>query len=164
LLDSLIAFARDDWAGVLAHSGGVPHLEFFALRALGELGRVEEMTAAFAAWQPYVRGRELALWRLMVLACAGRIGGVHAMLRRQARFLRPDRAAYWSFVAASTAGVADESRSALAHAADASDDESFRRTAQRRLAAALPEAGPALSPPAAAVIAAIEAAAGHRTL
>jgi hypothetical protein len=163
LLDALVALARNDWAGVLDHSRDAPVLYGYEVRALGELGRVEDLISAFAALHPKPRGRELELYRLVVLAFAGRVDAVRTLLRQKARFLPPDRAAYWAFVAASAAGVAEGSRDALTRLAGDSDDESFRLAAQRHLAAALPAAPPALSPGATAVIAEIEAAVGcHR--
>jgi hypothetical protein len=109
---------------------------------------------------PRPPGRELDLCRLNALAFAGRVDGVRTLLQGRLRFLRPEVAAYWSFIAATVAGTSDDSRSALAAYARQSDDESFRRAAQRHLAAAVPSASPALSPASSAAIAEIEAAVG----
>src|SRR5262249_22702225 len=133
-------------------------LKGYEMRALAELGRVDEMIAAFAALRPEPRGRDLDKCWLIALAFSGRVDGVRTLLQGRLRFLRPATAAYWSFIAASAAGISDDSRRALAEHARQSDDESFRRAAQRRLAAALPSAGPILSPGSTAAIAEIEAA------
>jgi hypothetical protein len=110
--------------------------------------------------QPKPRRRDLDQIWLTVLAFAGRVDAVRVLLRGKLRFVRPEKAAYWSFIAADAAGVADESRRALAEHARESDDEAFRRAAQRHLAA--PPARQTLSPAATAAIAQIEAALPHR--
>ena len=157
LLDSQAALARDDWAAVLDHSRGVPELKGYEIRALGELGHAEKMIAAFAGWQPKPRGRELDLYRLSVLAYAGRVDGVRTLVEGKLRFLRPERAAYFSFIAANAAGISDDSRRALTDHARKSEDEAFRRAAQRHLAAGRPAASPTgLSASSNAVIAEIE--------
>ncbi len=163
VLDCCAAMARDDWTSVLAQSRGVPALKWYELRALGELGHVDEMIAAFLRWRPKPRGGDLAQCWLYILAFAGRREGVRALLQQKLRFMTADTTAYWCFVAASTAGVADGSRQALADHARASDDGSFRRAAQRRLAAAVRPAAPILSPGSSAVVADIERALGGPT-
>lgn len=160
VIDCSAAAVRDDWASVLGLARGVPGWTMYEIRALGELGRVEEMIAVFAAMQPKPRRRDLDQIWLTVLAFAGRVDAVRVLLRGKLRFVRPEKAAYWSFIAADAAGVADESRRALAEHARESDDEAFRRAAQRHLAA--PPARQTLSPAATAAIAQIEAALPHR--
>src|SRR5262249_48355046 len=94
LLHCSIAMTRAGWAGVLDRSRGMPSLTQYYIRALGELGRVEDMIAAFATWRPKpLRGHELDECRLTVLAFAGRVEGVRALLRRKLRFLRAETAA-----------------------------------------------------------------------
>ena len=160
ILDCATAWAQDDWTGVLDHSRDVPELKGYEIRALAELGRVEETIAAVAAVAPKPPGRELDHCWLIALASAGRVDCVRTLLQGKLRFLRPDVATYWSFIAATAAGLSDDSRLALADYARQSDDESFRRAAQRHLAAAVPSARPALSPAAVAALAEIEAALG----
>ncbi len=77
--------------------------------------------------------------------------------------MRPELAAFWSFIAAAAAGVADDSRRTLADHARGSDDESFRRTAQRHLAAAPSVSPPTLSANSTAIIGEIESALGRPT-
>jgi hypothetical protein len=161
ILDCATASARDDWTGVLDHSHEVPELKAYEIRALAELGRVDEMIAAVATVSPRPPGRELDLCRLNALAFAGRVDGVRTVLQGRLRFLRPEVAAYWSFIAATAAGLSNDTRSALAAYARHSDDESFRRAAQRHLTAAVPSASPVLSPASIAAIAEIEAAVGR---
>jgi hypothetical protein len=160
ILDCATAWAHDDWTGVLDHSRDVPELKGYEIRALAELGRVDETIAAIATLWPKPRGRDLDHCGLIALAVAGRIDGVRTLLQGKLRFVRPDVVAYWSFIAATAAGVSDDSRGALEACARQSDDEWFRRAAQRHLAAAVPSASPTLSPASAAAIAEIEAALG----
>jgi hypothetical protein len=160
ILDCAAAFARDDWARVLDTSRDVPELKGYEIRALAELGRVDEVIAAVATLRPKPRGRELDHCWLIALAFAGRVDGVRALLRGKLRFLGPHTAAYWSFIAATAAGVSDDTRRALADHARQSDDESFRRAAQRHLATAVPSASPALSPGSTAALAEIAASLG----
>jgi hypothetical protein len=159
-LDCVTAWARGDLTGVLDYSRDVPELRGYEIRALAELGRVDEMITAFAALRPRPRGRQLDLYRLIALAFAGRVDGVRTLVQGKLRSMRPEAAAYLSFIAATAAGLSDDSRRALTDHARESDDESFRRAAQRHLAAAVPSASPSLSPASVAAIAEIEAALG----
>jgi hypothetical protein len=161
-LDCATAFARDDWAGVLETSRDVPELKGYEIRALAELGRVDEVIAAITTLRPTPRNRELAHCWLIALAFAGRVDGVRALLQGKLRFLGPHTAAYWSFIAATAAGVSNDTRRVLADHARQSDDEWFRRAAQRHLAAAVPSASPALSPASTAALDEIEASLGLR--
>jgi hypothetical protein len=160
VLDCTTAWARADWTGVVDHSREAPELKGYEILALAELGRVDDMIAALATLRPTPRGRDLDQCWLIALAFAGRVDGVRTLLRGRLQFFRPAMAAYWSFIAATAAGISDDSRRALADYARESADESFRRAAQRHLAAALPSTRPTLSPGSDAVIAAIEGALG----
>jgi hypothetical protein len=162
ILDCAAAFARADWTGILDHSRDVPELKGYEIRALAELGRVDELIAAVTTLRPKPRGRDLDHCWLIALAFAGRVGGVRALLEGKLRFLAPHTAAYWSFIAATAAGVSDDTRRVLADHARQSDDESFRRAAQRHLAAAVASASPTLSPTSTAALAEIEASLGLR--
>ena len=157
VLDCATAFVRDDWAAVLEHSRDVPDLKGYEIRALAELGRLDELIAAVTALRPKLRGRDLDHCWLIALAFAGRVDGVRTLLCGEFRFFRPDTAAYWSFIAATAAGVADDSRRILVDYARQSDDEAFRRAAERHLSATLPAAAPILSDGSMAVIAEIDA-------
>jgi hypothetical protein len=142
-LNCSILVAQDDWMGVLTQmrsmSGAKPML-WLEIRALGELGRVEEMAMTYAI---AVAESSLALsdslWcRLYVLAFTGRVDAVDSLLNRQLRSLSSERKAYWKFIACQAAGAHDEEvRRHLETAADAADNETFRRAARRHLGAPL---------------------------
>lgn len=146
-LNCWILVAEDDWTGVLSqlHSMSdakpMPSLE---IRALGELGRVEDMamTYAIAVAESSLAFNDLPFCRLYVLAFTGRIDAVQSLLSRQLRSLSPERKAYWTFIACQAAGKHDEeARGRLESAADAADDETFRRAARRHLDASLATEG-----------------------
>ncbi len=159
LLDQWTAAARDDWASVLQQSRGAAEEPFLEVRALGELGRLDDMVAAYAKRQWRLDRTRLPFCRLYVLAFSGRRDSVRALLKRQMRFLAPDRKAYWAAIAAQAADSDDtEPRRALAQFAGTSEDETFRRAAARHLAAPARGAAVALSPGSLATIARIEAA------
>jgi hypothetical protein len=108
--------------------------------ALGELGRVEEMAMTYAIAVAESRlEREDFLWcRLFVLAFTGHVDGVQSLLSHQLRSLSSERKTYWTFIACQAAGTHDEeARRRLEAAADAANDETFRRAARRHLGAPL---------------------------
>ena len=95
-LDIWIALARDDWAGVLARLQGAPSLQWLAIFALGELGRLDEMVSAYTLAQRRLDRTRLLLSRLYVLAFSGRRDGVCALLRGKLRFLTAELKAFWT--------------------------------------------------------------------
>jgi hypothetical protein len=140
-LNYWILVAQDDWMGVLTQlrSMGAKPMAGLEIRALGELGRVEEMamTYAIAVAESTLAPNDF-LCRLFVLAFTGRVEGVQSLLGRQLRSVRSERKAYWTFIACQAAGKDDEeARRGLQAAADATDDETFRRAARRHLDASL---------------------------
>ena len=142
-LNRSILIAQDDWMGVLAQvrsAGDAKQMVRLEIRALGELGRVEEMamTYAMAVAESVVNFGDVFFCRLFVLAFTGRVDAVHSLLSRQLRSLSSERKAYWTFIACQAAGAHDEeARRHLQSAADAADDETFRRAARRHLDASL---------------------------
>jgi hypothetical protein len=159
LLNCCIPSAQGDWGGVLGQvrSTGIPSLKWLEIRALGELGHLDEMITAYASAASVLPARDLAFFRLYVLAFSGRTDGVRALLSRRLRFLRPRAKAYWIFVAGQAAGTHDEdARRVLESCVRTTDDESFRRTAQRHLDAGPTPGGVALSAESRATVAAIE--------
>jgi len=142
LLNCFIPMAQDDWAAVLGQvrSGGATSaMKRFEIRALGELGSIEEMIAnfAYASAELTLRSHDLLLCRLYVLAFSGRVDGVRSLLTRELRFLSPRGKAYYTFIACKAAGTLDEeTRSRLESAVQADDDETFRKSARRHLDAA----------------------------
>jgi hypothetical protein len=143
VLNCSIFVAQDDWLGVLTQvrsMGDAKPMAWLEVRALGELGRVEEMamTHAIAVAESVLKPSDVLSCRLFVLAFTGRVEGVRSLLSRQLRSLRSERKAYWTFIACQAAGAHDEeARRRLQAAADATDDETFRRAARRHLDASL---------------------------
>jgi hypothetical protein len=139
ILNCFIPMAEDDWRGVLGqvrNTGNMTPLKRLEIRALGELGQIEEMvtTYAYASAEAVLSSYDLLLCRLYLLAFGGRVDGVQSLLNRQLRFLSWSTKTYWNFIARQAAGTLDgEARNRLVSAAHASDDETFRRTAQRHL-------------------------------
>ena len=138
VLNYSILVAQDDWLGVLTQvrsMGDVKPLASLEIRALGELGRVQEMatTYAIATAESVLTPSNLPYCRLYVLAFTGRLDGVRSLLSRQLRSLSSERKTYWTFIACQ----APEARRHLEAAADAADDETFRRAARRHLDASL---------------------------
>jgi hypothetical protein len=153
--------AYGDWEGVLERIRSVdeplPAMKWLEVRALGELGRIDDMVKTYASLRPDLPPIDLQICRLFLLAFGGRIDGVRALLRRQLGFLRPRSKAYWVFVAGEAAGTPDDdARRILASYAREAEDETFRVNAQRHLDEAPMLAKVAFSTESLAAIAAIE--------
>jgi hypothetical protein len=132
-------------------------LKWLEIRALGEIGRVDEMITTYASAESILSANDLAFCRLYVLAFSGRADAVRSHLSRKLRFVRPRSKAYWIFIAGQAAGTRDEDvRHTLASLVRAADAETFRRIAQRHLGAGPTPSGIALSMESLATIAAIE--------
>jgi hypothetical protein len=138
ILNCSIAVAQDDWEGVLGQirSAGetATSLKWLEIRALGEIGQVEEMRKTYVLAESILRpGDRIFCW-LFVMAFRGYVDEVRSVLRRELWFLRSRNKAYWIFVADQAAGAHDqEARRVLASFAHAADDETFRKAAQRHL-------------------------------
>jgi hypothetical protein len=151
VLNYFIAIAKDDWEGVLRQSRSASETESLPkrleIRALGEIGQVEEMMKTYALAGSILRSPDLILCWLYVMAFSGYIDEVRSLLRQQLRFFRPRNKAYWIFIADQAAGAHEEdARRALESFTHAADDETFRRAAQRHLAKA-PVAGKRITDP-----------------
>jgi hypothetical protein len=161
LLNCCIPLAQSDWEGVLGQvrSAGVmmSALKWLEIRALGELGQLDEMIAAYGSAASVLPAGDLPFCRLYVLAFSGRTNAVRSLLSRRLRFLAPRMNAYWMLVTSLAAGTHDEdAHRALESCLRASDDETFRKFAKRRMDAGLTPGGVALSAESRATIAAIE--------
>jgi hypothetical protein len=160
-LNCWISFAQGDWEGLLGQVPGARatnDLKWFEIRALGELGRVDEMIAAYASVESVLSASDLLACRLFVLAFSGRTDAVRFHLNHELRFIGPRDKAYWIFVAQAASGSHDEdARRALASYAQAADnDEAFRRRALRRLEVGLWQHRAVPSVESIATVAAIE--------
>jgi hypothetical protein len=152
---------QDDWESVLGQlrSGGgkLSAMKSGEIRALGELGRVDEMIATYASAESVLPPNELRLSRLFVLAFTGRADAVRSLLSSQFRSLDPGSKAYWIFIAEQAAGREDEeARRALVSYARVADDETFRRRVDRHLNTAPSLGGINLSAQSRATLAAID--------
>jgi membrane associated rhomboid family serine protease len=158
VLQASIARAQDDWQGVLDHAqwaaGATSDLTALEIRALGELGRIDEMVRAYDAAKSKLIGVNRYLSQLFILAFGGRRDSVKRLLEQRLSVLAPQAKDYWTAIAGRTAGGDDEWRRLLGSVAGAPDDTTSRRSARRHLAA--PQAQVALAPEALTVIDATE--------
>lgn len=168
LLNFRISIEQDNWQSVLDKSGDPGDKPLaqkpFEIRALGELGRIDEMIASYAEMiaaypsaQSAVPLNDLVSCRLIVTAFSGRLDAVRTLLGRFPRLLSSRDKAYWTFIATQASGIDDEEarRDLMAHA-HAAKDEAFRRMALRHLNAAAAPSRTAVSVESLATIAAIE--------
>lgn len=160
MLNLCIPLACGDWEGVLGQIRSADDMlqtmKLLEIRALGELGRVDDMVETYASAGAQLSPIDFQFCRLYLLAFGGRIDGVRALLDRRLRSLRARNKAYWLFIASKTAGAPDEdTRRALASCAHGAEDETFRVNARRHLDAPAP-GKVALSAESLATIAAIE--------
>jgi len=163
LVNCWISSAQGDWEGVLEQirraGDTLSELKWLEIRALGELGRVDEMIASYASAESVLSATNLPFCRLFVLAFSGRADAVHSLLGRQLRFLSPRMKSYWVFIVSQAAGNdQEEARRVLGSYARSADDETFCKTAQRHLDAGPKPGGAILSAESRAIIAVIE---GH---
>jgi hypothetical protein len=108
-LNRSILIAQDNWMSVLAQvrsAGDAKAMVRLEIRALGELGRIEEMAMiyAIAVAESVVNFSDVFFCRLFVLAFTGRVESVRSLLSRQLRSLRSERKAYWTFIASPGGG------------------------------------------------------------
>ena len=161
LLNWYIPWAQGDWEGVLGQvrSSGVTMstLKWLEIRALGELGHLDEMIAAYTSAASVLPAGDLPFCRLYVLAFGGRADAVRSLLSRRLWFLAPRMKAYWMLITSQAAGMHDEdARRVLESCLRASNDETFRKLTQRHMDAGPTPGGVALSAESRATVAAIE--------
>lgn len=126
------------------------------LRALGELGQVDEMVEVYQRSKSQLMGNALFNAQLFLLAYGGRKDGVDLLLASKQGRMHPDYRAYWQGVAAFNApGFRDVGRAKLAHLAAEAPITILREAAARYVAAADALPPVSLSPAAAAGIDAI---------
>lgn len=149
--------AEDDWQGLLehfhAHRDEIVSVGTLEIRALGELGRTEEMLAAYDAAKLRLNGLELLEAHLFVLAYGGRPAEVAVMLKGALAGLGGEAKSYWTAIAARASGAgAHEWQAPLRKAADASRNATFKNRAARQLAMPSAAVGETLSPRALAIV------------
>jgi rhomboid protease GluP len=162
VVDVQIAVVEGDWNAVLdcihrADAELRPGLSAWEIRALGETGRLDDMAKAFPKEPMGPVGSDNYFGSLFVLAFGGRPESVRLLLGRKPLLHSRD---YWLAIAAKgaaaeAAGGNDAWRGVMAAFAATTQNESFRRAAQRQLAAPDP-GGSALSAESIATIDAIE--------
>jgi rhomboid protease GluP len=148
MLQSRIARARDDWEGVLdsVRPSASVDLKSLEIRALGEVGRIDDMVRTYAAAKSKLAGLDRYLSHLFVMAFCGRVDSVRLLLEHQLPALAPDTKDYWIAIAAKASRGNDGAwRRSLERLASATQDSTTRRAAQRHLAA--PDCGGALLTP-----------------
>jgi membrane associated rhomboid family serine protease len=158
LLQASIARAQDDWQGVLENlqrqNGTASDLKALEVRALGEIGRTDEMVRMYAAAKSKLIGAHRYLSQLFVLAFCGRRESVKLLLEQRLSVLAPEAKDYWTAIAAKAAGTDDEWRRLFGQLADAPEDTTSRRSARRHLA--LAQAKVVLTPESLTVVNATE--------
>ena len=160
-LNCWISFAWGDWENLLEQARSAPEasdLQWCAIRALGELGRIDEVIATYASAESVMSPESLLAARVTVLAFSGRTDTVLSLLSRKPQFFDPRTNAYWIFVAQAASGSRDEGawRSLAGYAYAADEDEAFRKRAQHHLDAGPGQAKAVLSFESLAIVAAIE--------
>lgn len=138
LLEASAARALDDWAGVVTLIGdrGDHPQDTAALlvRALGELGRIDDMAAAYARLNRFVAAPLLPDCQLFTMACAGREDATRHLLATWCRDLSEESKAYWRALAALRGARRDAAP--MTELLAAAREASTRRAAARHLAAA----------------------------
>lgn len=149
--------AQNDWQGLLEHFrehrdeiAGVGSLE---VRALGELGRLDEMVQAYELAAPRLNPYDMLEARLFLLANGGRPDAVQDLLKGPLAALGDDAKAYWTSIALRASGAPlatwqEPLRTTLAK----SRNKLFKARAERTLNATVIDPASALSPRAAAIV------------
>ncbi len=149
--------ANNDWQGLLnhfrAHRDEIVSVGSLEVRALGELGRTEEMLAAFDDVKLGLNGLDLQEAQLFVLAYGGRPAEVAVMLQGSMSGLGEEAKAYWMAIAARAAGASvHQWQTPLRKAADASRNVTFKMRATRQLSMPSQVVAETLSPRALSII------------
>ena len=150
-------WANNDWQGLLdhfrAHRDEIVSVGSLEVRALGELGRTEEMLAAYENTKLELNGFDLQEAQLFVLAYGGRPAEVAVMLQGSLAGLGEEAKAYWTAIASRASGAAAQDwQTPLRKAADASRNATFKARAARQLAMPAHVASETLSPRALSII------------
>jgi membrane associated rhomboid family serine protease len=135
---ALIALERGDWQQIvdIVTETAEPGMSLRALeiRALGELGRVEDMVRLYETAKTGMSGAELQMVHLFVLAFAGRIVATQSNLSGANAHLDGDTKAYWQAVAlGAQAATRDQELAILERLSISAGRLRVRSAAQRRL-------------------------------
>lgn len=160
-IETLVARSKGRWDDVLAivrtHESARKDLKSLEVRALGESGRLDEMTAAFSAAKASLVGYHLLYAQLFVLAFAGRRAGVEQLLASQLSSLEEETKAYWRAIAAlNSADGRDDGVRMLDRLAASAARSATRHAARHHLDAASRSPPAVMSAAGAAVVAATE--------
>lgn len=161
MIAAMAARSRGDWRQVadIARGAGRARgdLASLEIRALGELGRGDEMVALFQRMKPALAGYNLVFGQLFVLAFGGRRAAVARLLSGQLKFLDADARTYWLGIAALNAPDGrGEGRALMQQLAAHARLASARHAAERHLAGHDGDGPAVLAPDAEAVVAATE--------
>jgi rhomboid protease GluP len=141
-VDVFIAAERDDWPAALVASrapAAPTELKASEIRALGELGRRDEMVAVYEQSKTRLVGIHLLTAQLFVFAFTGRVARVDALLKGALAGLPADGKIFWRAVARQAADPEDAlARSTLAAMAETALRAKTRAAAQRTLARTAP--------------------------
>src|SRR5262245_23133526 len=134
----MLAQERRDWDGllVLARAQDVDYAEAKPreVRALGELGRLDEMVQTYAAAENWLLAQLRQECRLFVFAFMGRTGAVQQVLDGPLSSLDDDAKAYWIAVARLGVDRHDrDGRATLLRLAETGASDGVRRSAGQHL-------------------------------
>jgi rhomboid protease GluP len=149
--------AEGNWQGLLdhfrAHRDEIASVGSLEVRALGELGEIDQMAEAYEATRASYNGRDLLEAQLFLLAFGGRPEAVADLLGMPLAGLGNDAKGYWSAIALRAAGADAATWQAPLRAAIAgSASPVFRSRAEAVLAAPVAPSATLASPRAQAII------------
>lgn len=138
VLDALTYRAQGRWDDVLAavqtEPAATAQLRGLDIRALGELGRTDEMVCLYAKHKTHLLGTDLRDVQLFVLAFSGREAAVALMLDTKRAVFDAPTIAYWKGIAALYSGrTGDAARAPLEALAKTAARPLTRAAAQRHL-------------------------------
>jgi rhomboid protease GluP len=159
MIEALGLAAQHRWAEaaalLTAHPKAATALRPLHLRALGELGRIDEMVRLYGEVRTTMLGADSSNSLLFVAAFAGRHGVIDHLFRTELADLDAQSQSYWRTIAAQSSSAPDETRAVtLAALASTARDAKIRRAATHRLAH--PPTTAVVSPVSAALLDAIE--------
>ncbi len=156
-LDILAARQADDWRAVLKYirrlPAQVPGMGELEVRALGELGQIDEMARCYDAAREHLVGSYATDAQLFVLAFGGKVGAVDVLLERAKSSFDADTRAYWSAIARRAAGEPEASWKPIFETlAGSGGNDLLRRRASAKLAEPAIPASADLTPAGARIV------------